>query len=67
MPAIDRVLNGRIRYNATELRYVLQQLHRHKRESWQISQDVERAKVDRKRKGTNARRSDVSEPYRIII
>jgi hypothetical protein len=47
-------------YNKTELRYVLQQLHRHRRETWQISQDEAKAKADKKRKGTNSRRSDVS-------
>jgi hypothetical protein len=60
MPAVDRALNGRMRYNQAELKYVLQQLHRHRRENWQISQDAEKLKADKKRKGTNARRSDVS-------
>jgi hypothetical protein len=60
MPAVNKALNGRIRYNPTELKYVLQQLHRHRRENWQISQDDEKSKADKKRKGTNARRSDVS-------
>ena len=60
MPAIDMVLNRRFTYNRTELRYVLQQLHRHRRENWQISQDAAKAKADRRRKGTNSRRSDVS-------
>jgi hypothetical protein len=60
MPAIDKALKNRMRYNLTELKYVLQQLHRHRRESWQISQDNEKAKEDKKRKGTNSRRSDVS-------
>ena len=31
MPAIDRVIGNRIVYNQTELKYVLQQLHRHRR------------------------------------
>ncbi|PKY57447.1 hypothetical protein RhiirA4_449016 [Rhizophagus irregularis] len=61
MPAVDKALNGRIWYNPTELKYVLQQLHRHRRENWQISQDDEELKVDKKRKGTNARRSDKKE------
>jgi hypothetical protein len=60
MPAIDKALKDRIVYNQTELKYVLQQLHRHRRESWQISQNVEKVKEDKKRKGTNSRRSDVS-------
>ncbi|PKY47385.1 hypothetical protein RhiirA4_421353 [Rhizophagus irregularis] len=59
MPAIDKALKDRIVYNQTELKYVLQQLHCHRRESWQISQNVEKVKEDKKRKGTNSRRSDV--------
>src|SRR5436309_7728277 len=60
MPAIDRVIGNRIVYNQTELKYVLQQLHRHRRETWKISQDSVKANNDKKRKGTNSRRSDVS-------
>src|SRR5436190_22087827 len=60
MPAIDRVIGNRIVYNQTELKYVLQQLHRHQRETWKISQDYVKVKNDKKRKGTNLRRSDVS-------
>src|SRR2546426_10523895 len=44
MPAIDRVIGNRIVYNQTELKYVLQQLHRHRRETWKISQDSVKAK-----------------------
>ncbi|PKK74290.1 hypothetical protein RhiirC2_708976 [Rhizophagus irregularis] len=61
MPAIDKALKDRIIYNQTELKYVLQQLHHHRRESWQISQNVEKVKEDKKRKGTNSRRSDKKE------
>src|SRR2546423_13531192 len=60
MSAIDRVIGNRIVYNQTELKYVLQQLHRHRWETWKISQDSVKAKNDKKRKGTNSRRSDVS-------
>ena len=59
MPAIDRAINGRITYNQTELKYVLQQLHRHRRENWKISQDASKAKADKRRKGTNSRRAEV--------
>src|SRR5436189_2132067 len=59
MPAIDRVIGNRIVYNQTELKYVLQQLHRHWRETWKISQDSGKAKKNKKRKCTNSRRSDV--------
>src|SRR5437764_12145964 len=60
MPAIDRVIGNRIVYDQTRLKYVLQQLHRHRRETWKISHDSVKAKNDKKRKGTNSRRSDVS-------
>ena len=60
MPAIDRVIGNRIVYNQTELKYVLQQLHQHRQETWKISQDSVKTKNDKKRKGTNSRRSDVS-------
>jgi hypothetical protein len=54
MPAIDRAIGGRIDYNQTELKYVLQQLHRHRCDTWKISQDARKAKADRKRKGINS-------------
>ena len=60
MPAINQALRDRIVYKQTELKYVLQQLHRHRRKSWQIKQDEEKSKLDRSRKGVNSRRSDVS-------
>lgn len=60
MPAINQALRDRIVYKQTELKYVLQQLHRHRRESWQIKQDEEKSKLDKSRKGVNSRRSDVS-------
>src|SRR5438067_13492959 len=60
MLAIDRVIGNRIVYNQMELKYVLQQLHRHRRETWKISQDSVKAKNDKKRKGTNSRCLDVS-------
>jgi len=59
MPAIDKALHNRIVYNQTELKYVLQQLHCHRRDNWQITQDEDKLKLDKKRKGTNSRRSDV--------
>jgi hypothetical protein len=59
MSEIGKALGDRFLYNLSELRYVLQSLHRHRREKWQIDQDEQKAKYDRKRKGTNARRHDV--------
>ena len=60
IPAIDRAINGRIRYNQAELKHILQQLHRHQRENQKISQDEERKRQDKQRKGINSQRSDVS-------
>ena len=39
MSVIGKALEGRFRYKLTELKYVLQSLHRHRREKWQIEQD----------------------------
>ncbi|CAB5197266.1 unnamed protein product [Rhizophagus irregularis] len=63
MPTIDKSLSSKVQYNSTELKNVLQQLHRHRRENWKISQNSEKAKEDKKRKGTNSRRSEVIEKY----
>lgn len=60
IPAIDKPVRSKFHYNTTELKYVLQQLHRHRQENWKISQNSEKAKEDKKRKGTNSRRSEVS-------
>lgn len=61
MPAINSALRGRVvRYSNTELKNVLQQYHRHQRESYRISQDEDLANADRKRKGINSRRFEVS-------
>uniref|UniRef100_U9U058 Uncharacterized protein n=1 Tax=Rhizophagus irregularis (strain DAOM 181602 / DAOM 197198 / MUCL 43194) TaxID=747089 RepID=U9U058_RHIID len=61
MPTIDKSLSSKVQYNSTELKNVLQQLHRHRRENWKISQNSEKAKEDKKRKGTNSRRSEKKE------
>lgn len=58
--AINKLVRSKFHYNTTELKYVLQQLHHHRRENWKISQNSEKAKEDKKRKGTNSRRSEVS-------
>jgi hypothetical protein len=63
MPVIDKALHNRMEYNQTELKFVLQQLHRHKRDNWRIAQDSEKLKQDRKRKGTNSHRSKVGFIY----
>ena len=60
IPIIGQALDGRFRYNLGEIKYVLQSLHRHRREKWQIEQDPEKAKFDKRRKGINTRRGEVS-------
>lgn len=60
MKEIAKVLNGRFRYKDIELKWVLQNLHRHRRESWIVSLNPDKAKSEKKRKGTNSRRKDVS-------
>lgn len=59
MPAIERAMSARIVHTKTELRYVLQQLHRHRRESYTISLDPNKVKSDKRRKGINTRRAEV--------
>ncbi|CAG8612599.1 13389_t:CDS:2 [Funneliformis mosseae] len=38
--------------------HVLQQLHHHHCENWKVSFDLEKAKSEKKRKGTNSRKGD---------
>ena len=54
MTAVNQTLTGRMIYKQTELKYVLQTLHRHRHDSWQIAQDETKLKLDKKRKGTNS-------------
>jgi hypothetical protein len=61
IPIINTMISEKIKYNTAELQYILRQLHRHQRDNWKLQQDPEKLKLDKKRKGTNARRSDVSE------
>ncbi|CAG8632023.1 9526_t:CDS:2, partial [Funneliformis caledonium] len=39
MPAIDKTLNKRMVYNQTELKFILQQLHRHREDLEEIIDD----------------------------
>ena len=59
MLAINKALQERMVYKQFELKYVLQQLHRYRRDNWIISLNEEKAKQDKKRKSINSRRSDV--------
>ncbi|CAG8724433.1 2057_t:CDS:2, partial [Funneliformis caledonium] len=54
MKEIGKVLLGRFRYKETELKWILQQLHRHRRAQWKLSLDLSKVKSDKKRKGTNS-------------
>ncbi|CAG8711772.1 9434_t:CDS:2, partial [Funneliformis caledonium] len=45
----------------TELKFVLQQLHCHKRDNWKNSQDNTKSKIDKKRKGINSKHSEKKE------
>src|SRR2546422_8459427 len=54
---------NRIVYNQMELKYVLQQLYRHRRETWKISQDSVKAKNDKKRKDRKSTRLNSSHGY----
>jgi hypothetical protein len=67
MKEIDKAMKGRFTYKDTELKWVLQQLHRHRRENWQNSQDPEKRKSEKKRKGINSRRGDVSNLTRTCL
>lgn len=60
MKEIARALAGRFQYKNIELKWVLQNLHRHRRESWMVSLDPDKTRLEKKRKGTNSRRKDVS-------
>lgn len=60
MKEIARALTGRFQYKDIELKWVLQNLHRHRRESWMVSLDPDKTRLEKKRKGTNSRRKDVS-------
>ena len=54
MKEIDKALTGRFRYKDVELKWVLQSLHRHRRESWKTSLDPYKVKSERKMKGMNS-------------
>ena len=67
MKEIDKAMKGRFTYKDTELKWVLQQLYRHRRENWQNSQDLEKRKSEKKRKGINSRRGNVSNLTRTCL
>jgi hypothetical protein len=60
IPAIKRVLGDRFQYTDTELKKVLQNLHRHRRDAYTVSINPLKSKANKQRTGTNSRRKDVS-------
>jgi len=60
MKAIGKAMQERFCYNDTELKWVLQQLYRHRRDNWKVKLDLEKVKTEKRRKVTNSRRGDVS-------
>ena len=60
IPAIKKALGDRFQYNDMELKKVLQNLHRHRRDAYAISKDPLKSKANKQRIGTNTKRKDVS-------
>ncbi|CAG8699750.1 8236_t:CDS:2 [Funneliformis caledonium] len=50
-----------------ELKWVLQQLHRHRHENWKVSLDPEKAKSEKKRKGTNEERDEFKNNCKLLM
>ncbi len=65
VPAIKRALGDRFQYTDTELKKVLQNLHRHQRDSYAVSLNPLKSKANKWRTGTNSRRKDVSISFNI--
>ena len=63
IPIIKRTLGDRFQYTDTELKKVLQNLHRHRREAYIISLNPQKSKSKKQKTGTNSRRQDVSTRY----
>ncbi|CAB4417851.1 unnamed protein product [Rhizophagus irregularis] len=65
IPAIKKALdNNRFQYTDTELKKVLQNLHRHQRDSYTISTNTLKFKANKQRIRTNSRRKDKKERRR---
>jgi len=67
IPVIKRALGNRFQYTDTELKKILQTLHRHRRDTLTISMDPLKLKANKQRTGTNTRRKDVSNIYFVYI
>ncbi|GBC51294.2 probable serine/threonine-protein kinase clkA [Rhizophagus irregularis DAOM 181602=DAOM 197198] len=61
IPAIKRVLGNKFQYTDIELKKVLQNLHRHRRDAYNVSKDPLKSKVNKRRTGINTRRKDKKE------
>lgn len=66
IPVVKRVLGDRFQYTDIELKKVLQNLHRHRRDAYNISKNPLKLKVNKRRTGTNTRRKDVSISFILI-
>ncbi|GBC30751.2 hypothetical protein GLOIN_2v1792113 [Rhizophagus irregularis DAOM 181602=DAOM 197198] len=61
IPAIKRALGERFHYTDTELKKVLQNYHRHQRDTYILSLNPQKQKANRQRTGINSRRKDKKE------
>ncbi|CAB4445394.1 unnamed protein product [Rhizophagus irregularis] len=61
IPAIKRALGERFHYTNTELKKVLQNYHRHQRDTYILSLNPQKQKANRQRTGINSRRKDKKE------
>ncbi|CAB4397810.1 unnamed protein product [Rhizophagus irregularis] len=61
LPAIKKALGERFQYTDIELKKVLQNLHRHRRDAYTTSLDPLKSKMNKQRTGINSRRKDKKE------
>ncbi|PKY24728.1 hypothetical protein RhiirB3_439410 [Rhizophagus irregularis] len=61
LPAIKKALGDQFQYTDTELKKVLQNLHRHRRDAYTVSLDPLKSKANKQRTGINSRRKDKKE------
>ncbi|CAG8710709.1 15055_t:CDS:2 [Rhizophagus irregularis] len=61
IPAIKKVLGERFHYTDTGLKKVLQNYHRHQRDTYILSLNPQKQKANRQRTGINSRRKDKKE------
>lgn len=66
IPVIKRALGDRFQYTDIELKKILQNLHRHRRDTYTVSQNPSKSKANKQRTGINTRRKDVSVSFILI-